>query len=166
LYSLKHKEWIISAASAGFFLILVGALFLTTPGLFNKTLDFFRDYMTSEDKLNLVPVFPDIESFKLPAPVNPVAHIDFYSALLLFSMAWGIFKVLILITRLALGSPITKKAETASDVVFWLGTAYFIKTMLIDTTMWFEFWTVLIMIGGVSLIARAIVLAVGRVKTH
>jgi hypothetical protein len=122
--------------------------------------------MTSEDKLNLVPVFPDIESFKLPAPVNPAAHIDFYSALLLFSMAWGIFKVLTLITRLALGSPITKKAETASDVVFWLGTAYFIKTMLIDTTMWFEFWTVLIMIGGVSLIARAIVLAVGRVKTH
>jgi hypothetical protein len=162
----KRKEWVIGTASAGFFLVLIGALFLTTPGLFDKTLDFFRNYLTPEDKLNLVPVFPDIESFVLPTPVNPETHTTVYSAVMLFSMVWGIFQILVVAARFALGSPMTKKAETASDIVFWLGTAYFIKTMLIDTTTWFEFWAVLIMLGGVSLIVRAIILAVGRVRTH
>ena len=165
-YSLKRKEWVIGAASAGFFLILIGTIFLITPGLFDKTLDFFHDYLKPGDELNLEPVFPDIESFVLPKPVNPEIHTTVYSAVLLFSMVWGIFKILTVVARFALGSPMTKKAETASDVVFWLGTAYFIKTMLVDTTTWFGFWAVLIMLGGVSLIVRAIILAVGRVRTH
>ncbi len=163
-YSPKRREWIFGAASAGFFLILIGVIFIATPGLFDKTLNFFRDYLTAEDKLNLVRVFPDIGSFVLPAPVNPARHTDLYTADMFFALAWGIFQMLIVVTRFALGSPIAKKAETASDIVFWLGTAYFIKTMLIDTTMWFEFWAILIMLGGISLIVRALILAAGRVK--
>jgi membrane protein YdbS with pleckstrin-like domain len=62
--------------------------------------------------------------------------------------------------RFVVDSPFSKKAETVSNLVFWLGASYLISTFLIETTTWFVFWAAIIMLSGVSLIVRAVVLEV------
>jgi hypothetical protein len=62
-------------------------------------------------------------------------------------------------------SPISKKAETVSNAVFWVGTGYLANAFLIESARinsieWFAFWAQMIMLCGFSLIARAVVLAV------
>ncbi|MEM4704703.1 MAG: hypothetical protein QXJ02_06520 [Candidatus Bathyarchaeia archaeon] len=166
----RNKEWIIGTVSTGFFFILLGIMFVITPNLFNRILDFFRDYFTTEGKLHLVQVFPDLRFFVLPSPARPAAHLEVYSAVMLFSLVWGVFKILVLASRLALGSSLSKKADNASDIVFWLGTAYFVKTMLVDaqatTAIWFEFWAIVIMLLGASLLVRAALLATIPLKSR
>jgi len=85
-----------------------------------------------------------------------------------FSLIWGIFLIAIMGLRFAVHSPLNKKADNAGDIVFWLGAYYLLTTILNEATThatWFTFWTEMIMLGGVSLIVRAIVLATARLKT-
>jgi hypothetical protein len=150
----KYRESIFSAISAGFFFILVGANFVTTPNLFDKILAFFSDFV-------LVGV-PNL-GFSFPAPASPWTHSVLYSAVTQFSVIWGLFQIVILVLRFVVDSPFSKKAETASNLVFWLGASYLISTSLNEMTTvetWFVFWAEIIMLIGVSLIIRAIILAV------
>jgi hypothetical protein len=155
-----RREGLISSISTGFFLILAGIIFVSTPNLFERILDFFNNF-------NIVHV-PHIEIF-LPAPQNPESHLTVYSAAELFSLVWGCFQILILVLRFAVHSPSNKKAETASNVVSWLGTALLIPKFLNETTtmeMWFAYWATIIMLIGVSLIIRAIFLAIAWQWSH
>jgi len=154
--SSKYREPLFSAISAGFFLVLVGAIFVTTPNLFDNIIAFFRD-------LDIMSV-PHTENLLLPAPVSPSAHSDVYSALTKFSLIWGLYQIAILALRFIAHSPSSKKAETASNLVFWLGASYLINTFLIETTIWFVFWATTIMLIGVSLMVRAAILAATRLK--
>ena len=159
--SQKSKEGFFSAFSAGAFLVLLGAIFITTPGFFDSVSAFFLDFGTVE-----VPNF--ISGFFLPAPKNLADHTTVYSAAIHFSLAWGIFLIGLLMLRLFAGSPLRKKAENASDIVFWLVGSFLISIFLNETTtltMWFEFWAVIIMLLGVSLVIRAIILAMFKVRT-
>jgi len=154
-FSHKHRESLFSAISTGVFFILVGAIFVVTPNLFNKIIAFFSDF-------SIVSV-PNTDKLVLPAPVSPNAHSVFYSAVTNFSLIWGLFQIAILAARIAVGSPTLKKAEAASNIVFWVGASYLISILLNETatiTTWFTFWAEIIMLIGVSLIIRAIVLAV------
>jgi hypothetical protein len=109
----------------------------------------------------------------LPAPAHVADHIDVYSAVEQFSLIWGVFLVAILGLRFAVGAPTRRKAQNVSDIVFWFGTAYLIQTWLINnittavsqTQKWFEFWALIIVLLGASLIVRAIFLAVAG-ATH
>jgi len=82
-----------------------------------------------------------------------------------FSFAMGLFQIVILLLRFIVRSQVGKKAETVSNLVFWLGASYLIRTLLIETTRftattgWFVFWAGIIMLIGASLIVRAIILA-------
>jgi hypothetical protein len=154
--SSKYREGLFSAISAGFFFILVGAIFVTTPNLFDNIIAFFRDFHNVS--------VPHTENLLLPAPVSPSAHSDLYSAITKFSLIWGLYQIAILALRFIAHSPSSKKAETASNLVFWLGASYLINTFLIETTTWFAFWTTIIMLAGVSLIVRAAILAAMRPK--
>jgi hypothetical protein len=154
--SSKYREGFFSAISAGFFFILVGAIFVTTPNLFDNIIAFLRDF-------DIVSV-PHTENLLLPAPVSPSAHSDVYSAVTKFSLIWGLYQIAILALRFIARSPLNKKAETASNLVFWLGASYLINTFLIETTTWFVFWATIIMLVGVSLIARATILAATGLK--
>jgi len=150
----KYRESIFSAISAGVFFILVGAIFVTSSNLFDKILAFFSD-------LDLVRV-PNL-GFSFPAPASPWTHSVLYSAVTQFSVIWGLFQIVILMLRFVVDSPFSKKAETASNLVFWLGASYLISTLLNEMTTaetWFVFWAEIIMLIGVSLIIRAIILAV------
>ena len=151
-----YREGLLSALSAGFFFVLVGAIFVTTPNLLDKIFAFFRDF-----EIVRVPN----TSIRLPAPASPAAHSGLYSALAMFSFIWSLFQIVILIFRFIVYSPLSRKTETAGNLVFWLGANFLVRSFLNETTRrgtWFEFWTAIIVLLGVSLIVRAIILAVQR----
>ena len=151
-----YKEGLLSALSAGFFFVLVGAIFVTTPNLFDKIFTFFRGF-------DIVRV-PNT-SIRLPAPASPWVHSGVYSALALSGFVWSLFQIVVLVLRFVVYSPLSKKAETAGNLVFWLGANFLVRSFLNETTTprtWFVFWTAIIMLLGVSIIVRAIILAVQR----
>jgi len=159
-FSRRYREGLFSAISAGFFFVLVGAIFMTTPNFFERIIDFFRDDWGLVRVHNL--------GIFLPAPAHPSAHSVVYAAVEQFSYVWGIFQIVILVLRLVARSPLSKKAETVSNIVFWLGSGFLTRTFLIETirlplltemTRWFVFWAGIIMLLGLSLIVRAIILA-------
>jgi len=158
-YSHKYREGLISAISAGFFFVLVGAIFMTTPNLFDRIIDFFSDF-------ELVPV-PNL-GIRLPAPEFPWVHLVVYRAVAQFFFVWGLFQMVILALRFVARSPLSKKAETVGNLVFCFGAGLLTRAFLIETTRWafltattrwFAFWSGIIMLIGVSLIIRAIILA-------
>jgi hypothetical protein len=172
--SRRHREGLLSAVSAGLFLLLIGALFVINTNLYTDTVTFFSNF-------NATSAVPNTQ-IQLPAPnatssaTNSTvrnANLAVYSAAQQFSLAWGIVLIALLILRFAFDSTWRRKARNISDIVFWFGAAYLIQTWLIGPTSsspypttaqpWFEFWSMIIVLIGASLIVRAICLvAVGE----
>lgn len=156
-----RHEGLLSAVSIGFFLILIGVLFITTPNLSNSVVNFFSDF-TSRQVENT--------GIYVPIPQNVYSYGDIYLTVRQFCIVWGLFLVALLGARLVLGSHIRRLAQNVGDIVFWLGAAYATQTFLVapavDTLEWFEFWTAIIMLIGVSLIARGIFLAAARLRNY
>jgi len=153
-YSRSSRDGLVGAITAGFFFVLIGMIFVTTPNLFGSIIEFFKDF-------GLVPI-PNTGNIYFPAPKNPNNHLTVYSAAGQFSLIFGIFLIFILVLRFIIQSPLNKKADTAGDIVFWLGANYLIGMFLkesVTTKIWFTFWAAIIMLIGLTLIIRAIVLA-------
>ncbi len=157
-YARRHREGLLSAVSGGFFLILIGMIFVMTPNLFDNTLTFFSNF-------NLTSPVPNTE-IQLPAPSTSSAVAEanqaVYSAAAFFSLVWGAFLIALIVVRFIYGSPIRKKAENLSDIVFWFGAFYVAQLFLINRQEWFVFWSAIIMLIGISLIIRAVFLAAVR----
>ena len=132
----------------------MGTLFIITPNLFGKILDFFKDFKLVDVKNS---------NWALPAPASPSNHSLVYQAVAQFSFALGLFQIVILALRFVIPSSWGKRAETVGNLVFWLGTGFLIQSFLLETTQWFIFWSTIIMLLGVSLIARAGVMAASRI---
>jgi hypothetical protein len=155
--SPKLGESIITAISIGFFLVLMGILFAITPNLFNEIIDLFKDF-------ELVHI-PNSDLI-LPGPGFPVAFSTVYVFAAQFSFALSIFQIFILVLRFFIHSPWQKRAETVGNLVFWLGAGFLIQSFLlvenVGIVQWFTFWSTIIMLIGVSLLARAGARAVAR----
>jgi hypothetical protein len=173
-FSRRHREGLLSAVSVGFFLLLIGALFVIKPNLYTDTVTFFSNFNTTSAVPNtqIQPPAPDAQSSATNSTVRN-ANLAVYSAAQQFSLAWGIFLIALLVLRFAFDSTWRRKAQNISDIVFWFGAIYLIQTWLIGPTSslpypttaqpWFEFWSMIIVLIGASLIVRAICLAaVGR----
>lgn len=163
--SHKHREGLIGGVSAGFFFVLVGAIFVITPNLFGKIIDFINDF-----RLRSV---PNLGGIVWPAPASPFTHSVVYVAVEQFSYVWGLFQIVVLALRLAIGSPVNKTAETVSNIVFSFGTGFLVRSFLIETvrfplvsglTRWFAFWAVIIILLGASLIIRGVILAAASMR--
>ena len=142
----KAHERIFSAISAGVFFILIGIIYVIhlPASLWNALVSFFGNFTLAQ-----VPT----TGIYLPAPISPSSHALLYGALFEFCI--------MLVLRYTWQSPIGKTAETMGNLVFWFGTAYLITTYLNSTTdmsKWFVFWAGLLIILGLSFIARAFVL--------
>jgi hypothetical protein len=150
-------EGLITALAIGGFLIILGAVFGLTPGIPQKTVDFFSD-------ITLVTYPLGSGGIVLPAPGTPAAHIDFFGAIFNFMAGIALLQIVILILRLWAHSRIGKIAETVGDLVFWAGVAVVANVYLMAGTLngWFTFWASLIIILGISLIVRGIVHFVKR----
>jgi hypothetical protein len=88
-----------------------------------------------------------------------------YVAAFQFSLGLGILEIAILALRVGLHSPVSRKAETIENIVFWLGTSFLIVTYLEKMTLvteWFVFWAGIILIFGLALLSRAVVLLAKR----
>ncbi len=154
----KHSESLFSAIYIGSILITLGAIYYVhlPNSLFLEAINFFNG-------LTLARV-PDTGIY-LPAPIAPASHTDLYMAAFQFCIIIGIVEVIILVLRFLFDSPINRKAETISNVVFWFGVAYLTVTYLVDgatINKWFVFWIGVIIIFGLSLIARAFALLAKR----
>ena len=159
-HAYRYRENLIGAVSAGFFLVLLGALFIVTPGLFSRTIDFFEDFGS---------VVVPHTTISFLAPTHLPSHGAVYTAVEQFCFAFGVFHVVILALRFAARSSTNKKADTIGNLIFWIGAGYLTRTLLLDTmllqtsaralTTWFVFWAALIILIGVTLIARAMILA-------
>ncbi len=147
-------ENIFTAISVGFSLLLVGIIFVITPNLFDKILDFFKDFTLVEIKNS---------NWVLPAPASASNHLLVYQAVAQFSFALAVFEVVILALRFVFPSSWEKRAETVGNLVFWLGTGFLIQAFLLETSQWFVFCSTIIMLIGVSLIARACAMAASRI---
>ena len=136
-----------------YFLLLIGTLFVITPDLFGSVIDFFTD-------LDIVAV-PNTEIMFL-GPENPLTHMTLYQAVGQLCIAVAAFDSFMLILRFVVPSTLEKRSEAAGNVVYWVGAAVLVQALLIDSTQWFAYWSALIIVIGVSLIARAIVNALAK----
>jgi hypothetical protein len=152
----RALEGLLSAVGVGFVFILIGIIYISTPGIWGSIVDFFNNMTTT--------AVPNT-SIYLPVPIHPNAHAVLYDALFRFSIGVGILQIIILGLRLGLRSTISRTAETVGNLVFWFGVAYLVNTYLNGTTttnIWFTFWAGILVVLGLSLIARALVLLARR----
>ncbi len=142
-------EGLITALAVGGVFIIIGLVVILTPGLLGASEGFFSDIST-------VPYTVGSSTFNLPAPTNPAAHTLFLTAFMNFLLGVGILQIVILALRLGVHSPIRRISETVGNLVFWLGAAVTAFVFLLAGTVagWFQFWASLIILIGVSLIAR------------
>ena len=152
----RYHEGVISAVSVGAVFILIGLISVTTPDLWGKIVNFFNDFTTTQ-----VPG----TGISLPAPAVPAAHAGLYVAASQFSLGLGILGILLIAMRLSARSPTRRIAQEVGNLVFWFGVVFLINTFLNDATTsqtWFAFWAGVLVVLGLSLIARAMVLLAKR----
>lgn len=148
----ERRDW-FGLVEFGFFLILVGAIFLVTPNAFDRMGKFFTDFDPKA-----VQIYPDIY---LPAPIHD--HPGVYATVMYFCLVYSLFQIVILILRFAQKSPIDKKAGTLAGIVFWLGAAIFANTLVTGgSANWFLFIGGLIVSIGLSIMVRSLVTIFSR----
>jgi len=130
--------------SFGFFLILVGTIYLITPNCYDEFVAFFKDF-------KLMKVAPNMY-FPAPASNHPVV----YGAVMKFCFAFGLFQIVLLCLRFALRDTLSRKAETLSGIIFWLGAGFLSNMLLAENIGWFAFLGGLIIFVGLSLVVRSL----------
>jgi signal transduction histidine kinase len=154
----SKKENLVTAVYVGFIFILLAVLYFINvhADLWGNFVNFLSTFI-----LATVPG----TSVSLPVPANPAAYTMLYNAVFQFCLGIGLLEIAILALRIWLNSPLPRKAETVENIVFWLGTSYLVVTYLVNITIiseWFVFWAGIILITGLSLVARAFVLIASR----
>jgi len=141
-YRRDDTGWI----SFGAFLIIVAVIYLTTPNIAHEINAFIRGF-------HLVEVFENFWWF-VPSTSHPVL----YAAAERFCYVFGVVQIMILGLRFAKRSSIHGKAETFSSIVFWLGAGYVLSLLSQGALSWLPFIATLIVLIGISIVARALVL--------
>ena len=156
----KKKEALITAVYLGFIFILLAVIyFINLPhSVWVGFVNFISSFIMAQ-----VPK----TGISFPAPRYPpvASYATFYTAVFQFFLGLGILEIGILAIRIGLHSPLPRKAETIENMVFGFGTSYLVITYLINMTImseWFVFLAGVILIAGLSLIARAFILIAGR----
>jgi hypothetical protein len=144
-------EGLVTALSIGGFFIILGLVFALTPAISQQTNNFFSDLTTVT-----FPFGSPGSTVSLLAPAHPADHQSFYTAVMNFLIGIGVLQIVILALRIAVHSRIRRVAQSVGDLIFWLGAAVIANVFLLAGTQngWFQFWSLLIVIVGVSLIAR------------
>jgi hypothetical protein len=154
----SKKENLITALFGGFIFILLAVLYFVNvhANLWGNFVSFLNTFI-----LATVPG----TNISLPAPANPVAYTVLYNFVFQLCLGLGLLEIAVLALRIWLNSPFPRKAETIENIVFWLGTSYLAVTYLANITIiseWFVFWAGVVLITGLSLVARAFVLMAKR----
>ena len=140
-----EKRDILGLASFGFFLLLIGVIWIITPNLSQEVVDFFKDFKLEEE------IFPNVF---LPAPTD--SHPVVYTALARFCFVFGLFQIVILISTFFLREPLHRVAGTFSGIVLWLGVGFVSNLLAAEDIEWFGFLGWLIVLIGLSLVVRSL----------
>jgi hypothetical protein len=152
----KKKENLVTAVYVGLILILLALIYFINHNVWNSFVNFIGSFVLTQ-----VPG----TSISLPAPAYPAAYTVLYTAAFQFFIGLGLLEIAVLALRIAMHSPLPRKAETIENIVFGLGTSYLVITYLVNMTImseWFVFWAGVILIAGLALVARSFVLLAGR----
>lgn len=144
----RREDDFAGAISFGAFLILLAVLYLANPSLPNEAMAFVRDFRPVEISQN----FWWLE----PSSNHPVL----YSAAEQFCYLFGFVQVAILGLKIAKRSSIREKARSFSDIIFWLGASYGFGMLSSGALAWIPFLGVLIVLIGISIVARSTVLLI------
>src|SRR4030042_512656 len=136
----RGTDW-LGFASFGFFVLLIGAVWVSTPGLTSAVQNFVSDF----ELQNVT------NSIFLPAPANVQAHTAVYMAAVEFCVVFGIFHVVVLALRFAFHDPVDRKADAVSGIGFWLCAAYFMNLLYGGSIGWVSF-----LLGGVVFVWGAV----------
>jgi hypothetical protein len=155
-------EGLITALAIGGFFIILGLVFAFTPGIAEQTSNFFSDLTTQTYALN------GASTLNLWGPAHLASHQGFYSAVINFFIGVGVLQIIILAMRLVFHSWIRRIAQSVGDMIFWLGAAIVASFFLLEGTLngWFQFWASLLVLIGLSLIARFFVYSVSRIRNQ
>jgi hypothetical protein len=141
-YRRDDTGWI----SFGAFLIIIAVIYLRTPNLVQEVKAFVSDF-------HLVEVFQNFWWY-----VPSTNHPALYVAAEQFCYAFGLVQIVLLGLKFAKGSSTHGKAETVSSIVFWLGAGYILGLLSQGVLSWLPFIAGLIVLIGISIVARALVL--------
>jgi hypothetical protein len=134
----------LAIVSLGFFLLLVGMIFASTPDLPKKIYDFGRDFTLQQ-------VYPGVSFF---APSSVYNHMTVYNAAFQFCIGFAVFQVAILAARFAINDSIGRKAGTFSGLFFWFGAAAALWALMVGSIDWFMFLGWLVVLIGVVIAVR------------
>ena len=134
--------------SFGLFLIILGAVFLGTPGVVGAMRAFIEDFALVE--------VPGTPGWLMPAPAS--SHPLIYGAVERFCRAFGASQVVVLILRFVFRSPVSAKSKSIGDIALWLGVSYVAGMLKAGAVGWFTFWSGFVILAGVSLIIRSLIL--------
>ena len=148
LTSQRRRDDYAGAISFGAFLVLLAVFYLANPSLPSEARAFISDFKPVQISQN----FWWLE----PSSNHPIL----YSAAEQFCYLFGLVQVAILGLKLAKRSSIREKARTSSDIIFWLGAGYVSGVLSGGALGWIPFLGILIILAGVSIVARSTVLLI------
>jgi hypothetical protein len=154
--SYKNAERLLSMIYVVSLVLLIGIVFLLHGAILVDLVGFFST-------LTLVQV-PGTGIY-LPAPSNPRGFVDLYTAAFQFCLGLGILEAVVFVLRPLFGSPLQRRAETLENIVFWFGASYLVVTYLnafATVNSWFVFWTGMVVIFALALLARWFVLLIKK----
>ncbi|UCC33488.1 MAG: hypothetical protein JSW53_00300 [Candidatus Bathyarchaeota archaeon] len=141
---MESRDW-LAIVSLGFFLVLVGVIWIITPDLWNEVIDFFKSFHLANVTEHII----------LPAPAH--THPVVYTAASQFCLTFGIFHIVILALRFVLGESLDRKSGTLSGIVFWLGSGLFLTMLAAGEIRWFDFLAGLVACIGLMIIVSSLV---------
>jgi len=140
----RGSSW-TGVLSFGFFLLLIGAIWIVTPSFTEEVTDFINDF-------HLVKIS---ENVSLPAPAH--SHPVVFTAVMQFCFIFGALQVIILGLRFVFHESLNKKADTVSGIAFWFSAGYFSNMLANEAMGWFGFLAGLIICFGLAIVISSVV---------
>ena len=122
--------------------------FIIVPNYYTLVSNFLEDFFTLKP-------YPGIANIHLPYPSGN--HDVVYETVMRFCLIFGVFQFFVLGLRFFFKSAISKVAETASNIVTWVGGAYMFNLLHLRATNWIPFLGGMIAFLGLSLLVRSLI---------
>jgi len=135
----------LGTLSFGFFVVLLGVIWIITPNLSGEIIDFAKDFDLEHVSEHII----------LPAPQHD--HPILYKAAMQFCLAFGVFQVVILVLRFLFHDSLQRTSGTISNIAFWFGTSFFLNMLANGSIEWLGLIAGLIISGGLAIVASSLV---------
>ena len=154
----RSDDRLLRLVSFGVFLLILGITVLATPNLGAEISAFVQD-------VKLEQIQPG-GNVSFPVPQGP--HPQLYGTVALFSLAFGVYLIVLLIAKSALGADLNQKAETLTDVIFWLGIGFVMLALARETIAWLVFIAIVVVLIAIIILVRsaAFLISKKRPGTH